>query len=266
MGELTEYLTNIACRYEQIWESEAYLTPKVSIVIPAYNVEKYIEECLASLLKQTYKNFEVIIVNDGSTDLTPEIANVFNHCDNRFNLISQKNSGLSASRNRGIEMAKGEYICFIDSDDWVDENYLENLLNAIEKNNCDIAASTIVRKRKFSQKYKIHYKEEQIYSTLEDKLNVCRIPVCCYVWNKLYKASLVKTHKFEEGVYYEDVLWTPAILKDADKLVTVPNTNYYYGARRNSIVKKIQSKEKQYDHYSSQKFILKFLNLILKKI
>ncbi len=260
MGEYTDYINELRLEYYRYCEKKEYNEPIVSVIVPAYNVEKYIERCLFSLVKQSFKNIEIIVVNDGSEDMTADIINTFASMDSRINVIHQKNKGLSAARNKGIDISRGKYIAFVDSDDCVDDDFIFNLYNAITKYDCDIAASTIIRKRKLSQKYRVHYTEEKIYSTLEEKLNVCRIPVCCYVWNKLYKASLVKTHKFEEGVYYEDVLWTPAILKDSDKLVTVPNTNYYYWVNKGSVVKKVQSPQKQKDSYNAKKYIIQFYN------
>lgn len=258
MGEYTDYINELRLEYYKYCETTEYNEPLVSIIVPAYNVEKYIERCLFSLVKQSLKNIEIIVIDDGSEDMTPDIINVFGSMDSRIKVIHQNNQGLSAARNKGIDLSRGEYIAFVDSDDCVDDDFIEKLYIAITQNNSDIAASTIVRKRKYSQKYRVHYKEEKIYSTLKEKLDICRIPVCCYVWNKLYKASLVKTHKFAEGVYYEDVLWTPAILKDSDKLVTVPNTNYYYWVNKGSVVKKAQSPQKQKNAYNAKKYIINF--------
>lgn len=258
MGEYTDYINALRLEYYSYCEKKEYNEPAVSIIVPAYNVENYIERCLFSLVKQTFKNIEILVIDDGSDDMTSDIVNAFSSMDSRIKVIHQKNQGLSVARNKGIDLSIGKYIAFVNSDDCVDEDFIEKLYIAITQNDCDIAASTIVRKRKFSQKYRVHYKEEQIYSTLEDKLNVCRIPEGCYIWNKLYKASLVKTHKFEEGVYYEDVLWTPAILRDSGKLVTVSNTNYYYWVNKGSVVKKAQSPQKQKNAYNTKKYIINF--------
>lgn len=259
MGELTKFLNEIACKYADFWQDSICDTPKISIIVPAYNVEKYIEECLSSLLKQTFKDFEVIIINDGSSDLTPDIVNVFQHCDKRFKLISQNNQGLSSARNTGLNNVQSQYVTFVDSDDWVSENYLEGLYSAITKNDCDIAVATIIRKRPKSQKYRVHYTEEKVYETLQEKIDICDIPRCCYVWNKLYKVDLIKDKKFQEGKFFEDVLWIPEIIKASGKLVTVPNIQYYYQVTKGSIVK-TTSKKKQNDSYNAKKYIIKFFD------
>lgn len=246
-------------KYRNDWCIDDITTPIVSVVVPAYNVEHYIEDCLGSLLKQTFKNFEVIIINDGSSDLTPEIANVFQHYDKRFKLITQENGGVSKARNVGISQTCGQYICFLDADDWIDENYLECLYDAITRNDCDIAVSSIIRTRKKTQKFRVYYTEEKIYKALKDKIDICNIPKCCYACGKLFKTNLIKNKLFEEDVYFEDVIWIPQILNMSDKLVTVPNIRYWYRVNKNSIVK-MPSKKKQFDSYKAKKFLINYLS------
>ena len=233
--------------------------PKISVIIPVFNVENYLEKCLDSVVNQTLNDIEIICINDGSTDNSPNILESYVQKDARIIVINQENKGLSAARNRGLEIAKGEYISFVDSDDWIDENFLEKLYEAITKNNCDIAIATIIRKREYHQKYRVLYSDEKIFSTFEEKVKICAIPRCCYVWNKLYKARLVKDSVFKEGVYYEDMLWLPLILDKAEKLVTVPNTVYWYRVNNNSIVKKNPSPKKQLDLYNAKKFLTEYL-------
>lgn len=232
--------------------------PLISIIVPAYNVENYVAACLKTLIEQTYKNLEIIVINDGSTDNTLSIVNEFVSKDNRIKVITQPNGGPSVSRNKGIDIAKGEYIAFVDSDDWVDNDFVEKLYNAIKETGSDIACASIIRYREKSQKYRVHYTEQKIYSTLSDKINTCRIPKCCYVWNKLYKTSIIKNYKFKEGALFEDVLWLPKIIEVSGKLVTVPNITYYYRVNKNSIVKKCPSAKTQQDSYYAKKYIINF--------
>lgn len=234
--------------------------PKVSVIIPVYNVEKYLRKCLDSVIHQTLTDIEIICVNDGSTDNSPDIINEYTKKDARIKIINQKNSGQSIARNTGIEAAHGEFIGFVDSDDWIDKNYFEKLYNTAIKNNADIACATIVRKRESSQKYRVFYSEEKICTTLKDKISECGLPKCCYVWNKLYKSGLVKSFEFKTGKMYEDVYWTPEILKRSQILVTVPDISYYYRVRKNSTVKNLKSKKRQEDLYKAQKFLIKFFD------
>lgn len=230
----------------------------ISIIIPVYNTEIYLKDCLESLINQTYKDLEIICVNDGSKDNSLQILEEYSKKDSRVKIINQENKGMSAARNNGIKNANGEFIAFVDSDDWLDLNYFEKLHKAIAETNSDIAASSIIRTRENSKKIRIKYEKEEIFETLKEKIKANDTPRCCYVWNKLYRADLVKETPFKEGVYYEDVIWTPTILEKSEKMVTVPNTNYYYRANSNSTVKKKQSSKKQSDSYSAKKFLINF--------
>ncbi len=233
---------------------------KISIITPVYNTSEFLPKCLDSLICQTFQDIEIICVNDGSTDNSLEILNKYAKNDSRIKIINQENKGVSAARNAGILQAQGDFIGFVDSDDWVDLNFFEKLHNAITKTNSDIAAATILRTRKFFTKTRVKYTEEKTFQTFEEKIKICDVPKCCYIWNKLYKSEIVKNHLFKEGVLYEDVLWTPVILKNSNQLVTVCDANYYYRANSDSIVKKKQSEKKQKDSYEAKKFLIKFLN------
>ena len=232
---------------------------KVSVIVPVYKTEEYLEKCLDSLVNQTLEDIEIIVINDGSPDNSTSIIEKYAQKDRRIVVIHQENQGLSIARNNGVKIANGDFIGFVDSDDWVDKDFFEKLYNAAVKYDCDISAATIIRKRPKSQKYRVHYTEEKIYTTLEEKIKCCDIPRCCYIWNKLYKKELIKDKPFVVGAYFEDVLWTPSVLKAANKLVTVPDTSYYYWVNSNSIVKNNNSK-KQNDNYKANKYIIKFFN------
>lgn len=239
---------------------------KVSIIVPVYNVEQYISRCLESLVNQTLKDIEIIVVNDGSTDGTEQIIRTFD--DERILLINQKNQGPSVARNSAMLIAKGEYIGFVDSDDWVDKDYFEKLYTACVKNNADVAVAGMYRERETYQKCLLKYDEKEIYTSLEDKIRACGIPKFCYVWNKLFKSEKIKPVKFQAGVYFEDVLWLPEIIKKSEKLVTVPKIAYHYRVNKNSIVKKCPNAKKQLDNYNAKKYIVKFFeenNLELSK-
>ena len=231
----------------------------ISVVVPVYNTSIYLKECLESLIGQTYKDLEIICINDGSTDNSLEILKEFQKKDNRIKIITQENQGLSTARNKGISEAKGEYISFIDSDDWIDLNFYEKLINALEEQNADIAAGNIIRTRKIYSKPRVKYEKQIVAETFEEKIKLCNIPKCCYVWNKIYKSSIVKNFPFKTGAYFEDVLWTPLILKNSNKMICIPDINYYYRANASSIVKKKQTPKKQQDAYFAKKFLINFL-------
>ena len=211
---------------------------EVSIIVPVYNVEKYLERCLDSLINQTFKDIEIICIDDGSIDNSGKILDEYAAKDSRLKVIHQNNAGQAAARNNGMKIASGRYISFVDSDDWVDKDFIEKLYDAIIRNDADIAAASIIRKRQNSEKYRVHYTEEKCLETLSDKIAVCNIPKCCYVWNKLYKKEIIADWQFKAGVYFEDVLWLPEVIKKSGKIVTVPNVNYFYRVNSSSIVKK----------------------------
>lgn len=233
---------------------------KISVVIPVYNTEKFLEKCLNSVINQTFNDFEVICINDGSTDNSESVLNSFAKQDNRIKIINQQNRGVSIARNEGLKIAKGDYISFIDSDDSVAPNYLENLYNAIISTGADIAVTSIIRIKKGKEKYRVKYDEIKTYTTLQDKIDICKIPDCSYVWNKLYKSELAKRFKFKEGVFFEDVLWIPEVVKNANKVVTVPDTYYIYFNNPNSIVQRCPSAKKQEDVYNAKKYAIQFFD------
>lgn len=240
---------------------------KVSIIVPVYNVEKYLAKCLDSLINQTLKEIEIVVVNDGATDNSPQIIEEYSKKEPRIKVVNQENAGLSAARNSGINAATAEFMTFLDSDDWLDEDFVEKLYNAAINNNTDIAVGGMKRQREKSFKYRLNFEEEKVYSDLQEKLDICRIPDCCYACGKLFKRELIQNRPFKKGVYFEDVIWTPYIIKDSKSLVTVPNTYYYYRANNASIVKSVQSEKKQHDSYVAKKGIVEFYesnNLILK--
>ena len=132
---------------------------KLSIIVPVYNSEKFLNKCINSLINQTIKNIEIILINDGSSDNSLNICNEFAKKDSRIKVFSQENSGQATARNVGLDNATGEYITFTDADDWVDPDYYEKLLNTALNHNADVACASIIRERKNSNKYRILYTE-----------------------------------------------------------------------------------------------------------
>lgn len=233
--------------------------PKVSVIIPAYNAEKYLEACLESVLGQTLKDIEIILVNDASPDNSGAICEKYAKNDARVKyIISEKNYGMSNARNKGLEVAKGEFLSFVDSDDWIDLDFLEKLYNATKQNEADIAVATMIRKRAHSQKFRAHYTKQDVFTTSQEKIDACNVPKACYVTNKLYKRSTFETLHFDEGVFYEDIRLTIKLVHNAKKLVTVPDTNYYYRASANSVVKTLPSKKKLKDYYDAYSELINF--------
>lgn len=207
----------------------------VSIVVPIYNVEKYIKKCVSSIIKQTYKNIEIILVNDGSTDSCYEICNEYLKVDKRIKVIHKKNGGLSDARNVGIINSKGKYITFIDSDDYVDNNYIDLLYTSIIKNDADIS---IVSHRVFYDTKQIDKSTGEEFCAnskeiLEKILYDDGIDLSS--WGKLYKIELFKNIKFPVGRLYEDSATTYKLVDLSKKISVCSKPVYNYVIRNNSI-------------------------------
>jgi glycosyltransferase involved in cell wall biosynthesis len=219
---------------------------KISIIVPVYNTEKFLRKCLDSAVGQTLKDIEIICVNDGSPDNSHIILETYEQTG-LIRVINQKNAGLSAARNTGINAANGEYIAFLDSDDWVDADFYGKLYTTAKKYDADIAAGGIKRIRNLKWKYHLKFAQQELLTDIDEKFFKCGIPEKCYVWNKIYRLSKLKEHslKFEEGIVYEDKVFTPQALYFLDKLVTVPDTYYNYWTNPNSIVKNPSEKKRR---------------------
>ena len=211
---------------------------KVSIIVPFFNTEKYIEKCLNSLVNQTLSDIEIICVNDGSTDNSMITVRRFALKDSRIKIIEQQNLKQGAARNNGMKIAQGEYIGFVDSDDWVDLDYFERLYNAAKKYDSDIALATNIRVGKRKSKKRLNITEEKVVSGLQDTFDICQQWKNECPTNKIYRHSMLKANKivWPENCYCEDKLYTVQAVYYANSVVTVPNVNYYYFRNPNSTV------------------------------
>lgn len=219
--------------------------PLISIVIPVYNTEKYLLRLIDSLIKQTYKNFELIFIDDGSTDSSFLKLQKLSEIDERVSVLHQNNSGLSATRNRGIDVSKGKYICFFDSDDYINENTLENLVEAFDLD-VDMVYTNAVWEDEVGKiirhtdykKLEANYREELLVAYMNEKLGI-------QVWNKMFKADIIKENKiyFSDCSIGEDVLFIMEYLSVIQgKVKCVDGEYYHYVSRHNSITKTVGSK------------------------
>ncbi len=211
--------------------------PLISVVIPVYNVEKYLCRSIDSVVQQTYKNLEIILVDDGSTDGCPEICDEYAKKDNRIKVIHKENGGLSDARNAGIREVHGSYVGFVDSDDWIALNMYENLLDLIEKAHADIAVCGVVRveeeKEIMQPNKRIIVLNQKEYIERYFKINSQVTEY--YAWNKLYKVSLLSEDQYPKGLTAEDVFGTYKAILKADKIVLTNQMYYYYYYNANSI-------------------------------
>lgn len=224
----------------------------VSIVVPVYNVENYLRKCLDSIIGQTYENIEIIIVNDGSTDNSLDICEEYKKKDDRIIIISKENGGLSDARNKGIDIAKGKYITFIDSDDYVDLEFISIMVSNIEKNNSDI--SIISHRVIYPNTIIDKSTKEEYVSGPEDILERMLYDrgIDVSAWAKLYKTSLFEHIRYPVGRLYEDSATTYKLIDNA-KIISVKSVPLYnYVVRENSIANNNFS-EKKMDLITSTK-------------
>lgn len=233
--------------------------PKVSVIIPAYNTENYIASCLHSLVAQTLKEIEIIVVDDGSTDFTASKVREIASLDARIKLFSQSNQKQGAARNRGIEIATGEYIGFVDSDDWVSYDYFEKLYDAAKRHDADIALATNVRIGNGKTKKRLEIEKEVFVQTLQDRIDISRQAKNPCPTNKIYRRELLLAHNifYPEGIYCEDKLFTMQALYYANGLVTVPETFYYYFRNPHSTV--LSRPQSRLDKNRANRLVLQFL-------
>ena len=230
----------------------------VSVIVPIYNVELFLADCLDSIVNQTLQNIEIIAINDGSTDRSAEILEQYAQKDKRIKVITQENKGLSAARNVGINEAQGEFISFVDSDDWIDPAFLEKLYQAATAQEADIACCGIYwygPEGKVTWIYE--YPEASIALTLKEKLDKFRIPV----WNKIYnRQKLIKNNLFfREGVRFEDVYWSPIVMEKLGKAVWATGVYYHYRYNLASITKSSKDVQKQNEALAANTYYYYFL-------
>lgn len=232
----------------------------ISVIVPVYNVENYLSRCLDSLVSQTIKEIEVIIINDGSTDKSIDIINDYVNKYHNFFSFSQQNSGLSSARNKGLEYATGEFVAFLDSDDWVAKDAYEILYNKAVFHNADIVSCGSVH----------------VFDSYEKSYPLCDSDIVCNLskepefissvkvaaWDKLFKRDIIFNSdiRFPIGLYYED---TPTIipwLLRAKKVVLIEDLLIFYRQRSGSITKEITFNTKSFDIYAGLSIIKDFID------
>lgn len=226
---------------------------KITIIVPIYNVEQYLHRCLTSVVNQSYKNLEIILVNDGSPDKCGAICNKFARNDKRIKVIHQENMGLSGARNTGLFFATGKYIMFLDSDDWISLDLVEYLLNLLHDNNAQISLASYVNTEKVipeipSKHYnEICYESKEILqyylasSTKNGIYSVC---------GGLYKAEIAKAFKFRVGKINEDIDYKYKVMSLCQKLVISDKVGYFYFQSKKSLSSG-KLKHKDFDLYEA---------------
>lgn len=216
----------------------------ISVVIPVFKVEKYLTRCLKSVINQTYQNLEIIIVDDGSPDNCPQICDEYKKKDKRIKVIHKINEGLSAARNDGIKIASGNYITFIDSDDFISKFFIEELYSNIKKNDCDISICSQKLINELQNVSDIKEKHDAIVYNHNEaiKLMLYQKKINNSAWGKLYKFYLFDNIEYPAGKIYEDIATTYKLFLKANKICLSSCHYYYYTLRSNSISKKFNEK------------------------
>lgn len=235
----------------------------VSIVIPVYNAAEYLDLCLQSIIKQTYQCLEIIVVNDGSTDKSYKIIQKYQKKDSRIIVFDNENHGVSYSRNYGISYAHGEYLIFIDSDDYIDSRYIEKLVNAVEKNRVNLA---ICRYKTFSKGQKfdggLKYGPNLVHSLNDDFYFLSTLGGLPYgPVGKIYKLDIIKNHniKFREDISNgEDQIFNFSYFKKVNNYCLINEELYFYQIHNNSLSRN-HSKKMLNDLYIARKYLVKFL-------
>jgi len=218
----------------------------ITVIIPAYNAEKYISKTIESVLNQTYNNIEIIIIDDGSTDKTASIVKSY---ENKVKYIYQENSGVSSARNNGIALAKGNYIAFLDSDDYVLPKMYEKLLESATSNDADIVICNVLLENSFGVK-KIAFKKLNFIADLSKASNLKKAfkSIGNSSWNKLFKRELISNIKFPNIKRGEDALFVLEAMLNSSKIVFIPDALYVYFQNNQSVTNSVIN-EKVIDNF-----------------
>ena len=242
---------------------------QISIIVPIYNVAEYLEKCISSILTQTYKDLQIILVDDGSTDGSSQICDEYVKKDNRIEVIHKANGGLVSARKSGLQIATGDYVGYVDGDDWIEPDIYEQMLGCMIENSVDMVetqyffeASTQIKRMESKLSYGIHAANELIPAMLCDEdFNECRLQP--YVWSKLYNRELLTQHQMcvdENIMCGEDMAVVYPYVLDCSKIYVMDYAGYHYVQRQNSMTSVVHEKEKE-----QNKALIKYLKETFEK-
>ena len=236
--------------------------PLISVIVPVYNVAEYLQECVDSIINQTYKNLEIILVDDGSTDACPDICDEYAKRDSRIRVIHKKNGGLSDARNAGLDICTGEWIGFVDSDDYIAHDMYEKLYYGAIVNSSDVAVCHFYCRDNGSSFNSSNFSRKEIYTTKQDM--ICQmfsggggtLSTCL----KLYERKIFSNLRFPKGINYEDAYIVLDVIKLTTCMVVLPDMLYFYRNRKGSITKTCYWNAKMWDGIFVYKHILDLLS------
>lgn len=210
----------------------------ISVIVPAYNIAPYIERCITSILNQTYTNFEVLLVDDGSTDGTSEICDQLALQDKRIRVFHKENGGVSSARNTALDNMQGEYVSIIDGDDWIDNNLFADAIDSMQKHKAQVFMFEYTIEN--NGKSNVHKVDSRCYGLIntEEALINTITPNNRFAWSKIFSADLIQEVRFDENIILgEDTLFISNILANADSVFYSSNHYYHYAIRDNSAVR-----------------------------
>ncbi len=231
---------------------------KISIIVPVYKVENELDRCVQSLMKQTYKNIEIILVDDGSPDQCPKLCEQYAKEDERIRVIHKKNGGLSDARNAGLNLARGEYVLYVDSDDYIEVDSCERLINATSEEQVDIVVGNAIMEKSNSYEKMIHSATPagEIYSA-KDFIEKAVRASQWYApsWLNMYRRDFLLQNKlfFKVGIYFEDMQMLPRVFLRAKKVACIDGVFYHYIVRENSIMTSEKDEKKKKDSIQNLK-------------
>lgn len=209
----------------------------ISVIVPVYNVEAYLDKCISSIVNQTYRNLEIILVDDGSPDNCPAMCDAWKEKDPRIVVLHKENGGLSDARNAGMGAAHGEFISFIDGDDWIEPRFFEILQHELEAQNADVAA---VQYRLCWEGDACELQSAYEHVTVYDRQTAMRLliqnQIKQVVWNKLYRSAQIRDIPFEKGKFHEDEFWTYQVIGRIERFAAIDYIGYDYFQRAGSIM------------------------------
>lgn len=224
--------------------------PIISVIVPVYNAEQYLRRCIDSICAQTFEALEIILVDDGSTDGSREICEEYVKKDDRIRFVGQQNQGVSSTRNKGLDMASGKFIGFVDSDDWIEPDMYQVLFQNLCDFNADISACIHDRKMekvKEAGAISVLDRQEAMITVLQNRI------IGVYTWNKLYKKELFNNVRYPKGRVYEDSYVILDLLESISRMVIINAPLYHYTKREGSISNTLYNKSAEDRIYSAKK-------------
>lgn len=239
-------------------KGEQIVQNKVSIIVPVYKVERELDRCVQSLFKQTYNNLEIILVDDGSPDKCPELCENYAEMDKRVKVIHKENGGLSDARNAGLKQATGEYILYVDSDDYIDLDTCERFIKAAGNQKIDIIVGNAIMEKSDGKEMMIHSATPSGITYTAKQFIMSAVKAYQWyapAWLNMYRRDFLLDNQlyFKKGIYFEDVQMLPRIFLQAKKITCIDGTFYHYIIRENSIMTSQKDEKKKNDSIQNLK-------------